>query len=245
MLLNQNSPIPLYHQLAQLLRADIDHGVIAVNEKIPSETELARKYAIGRPTVRQATDLLVRDGMLERRRGSGTYVLPPAQRIDLFSLAGTSAALQGLPFAVHTELLSPLRQVTGPGHLPGRLAGKTVFELRRRSRIDGEAVLTETIYLDSTLFAGLEKINLQSSSLARIARENFFLEATSADQTFTIIIANEKQAKLLDVSSGTPVLGVSRCIHFGEQREAVYSDICCLTKRYDFTQTLTAPGGQH
>ena len=245
MLLNQNSPIPLYHQLAQLLRADIDHGVIAVNEKIPSETELARKYAIGRPTVRQATDLLVRDGMLERRRGSGTYVLPPARRIDLFSLAGTSAALQGLPFAVHTELLSPLRQQSGPAHLPERLRGNPVFELRRLSRIDGEAVLTETIYLDAALFAGLEKLKLEHSSLARIARENFFLEATSADQTFTIILADESQAKLLDISKGTPILGVSRCVHFGEQREAVYSDICCLTDRYDFTQTLTAPGGQN
>ena len=244
MLLNQNSPVPLYHQLAQLLRADIDRGDIAVNEKIPSETELARQYAIGRPTVRQATDLLVRDGMLERRRGSGTYVLPPTRRIDLFSLAGTSAALQGLPYAVHTELLAPLNRVTGPDHLPGRLAGKPVFELQRRSRIDDEAVLTETIYLDAGLFAGLEQLNLQHASLARIAREHFFLEATSAEQTFKILLADKAQAELLGIKQDTPVLGVSRCIHFGDQREAVFSDIRCLTERYHFTQTLTAPGGQ-
>lgn len=244
MQLNQNSPVPLYHQLAQLLRADIDSGDIAINEKIPSETELARKYSIGRPTVRQATDLLVRDGMLERRRGSGTYVLPPTRRIDLFSLAGTSAALQDLPFAVHTELLAPLKKVSGPEHLPRRLAGRPVFELQRLSRIDGKPVLTETIYLDVNLFTGLENLNLEHSSLARIAREHYFLEATSADQTFNILIADKKQSALLDVIEGTPILGVSRCIHFGEQTEAVYSDICCLTNRYHFTQTLTAPGGQ-
>ncbi len=244
MLLNQNSPVPLYHQLAQLLRADIDRGEIAVNEKIPSETELARKFDIGRPTVRQATDLLVRDCMLERRRGSGTYVLPPTRRIDLFSLAGTSAALQGLPYAVHTELLSPLAHIIGPDHLPERLVGKPVFEIKRLSRIEDEPVLTETVYLDAVLFSGLEEINLKHSSLARIAREHFFLEPTSADQTFNILLADENQADLLEVPVNTPILGVTRCIHFGDQTAAVYSDICCLTNRYHFTQTLTAPGGQ-
>ena len=75
MLLNLNSPIPLYRQLALRLREDIDSGDIAVRQKIPSENELAREYGIGRPTVRQATDLLVREGILQRRRGAGTFVL--------------------------------------------------------------------------------------------------------------------------------------------------------------------------
>ena len=236
---------PLYHQLAQLLRADIDRGAIEVNDKIPSETELARKYEIGRPTVRQATDLLVRDGLLERRRGSGTYVLPPSSRIDLFSLAGTSAALKDLPFEVHTELLAPLAEMSGPAHLPARLAGEPVFELRRLSRIDGDPVLIETIYLDAALFPGLDRINIEDASLARIAREHYFLDATSADQAFSIALTNKEQAKLLGVKKETPILAVSRSIHFGAQADAVYSDIFCLTDRYNFTQTLSAPSGQN
>ena len=92
-MLNTQSPIPLYQQLAAQLRRDIDSGVLSADDKIPSENELAQQLGIGRPTVRQATDLLVREGVLQRRRGSGTYVLPPGKRIDLFSLAGTSAAL--------------------------------------------------------------------------------------------------------------------------------------------------------
>ncbi|MCP4207766.1 MAG: GntR family transcriptional regulator, partial [Shimia sp.] len=92
MSLNTHSPIPLYQQLADRIRYEIETGGYRVNDKIPSEHVLAKQYAIGRPTVRQATDLLVRKGILQRKRGSGTFVLPPTQRIDLFSLTGTSAA---------------------------------------------------------------------------------------------------------------------------------------------------------
>ncbi|MEM8492233.1 MAG: GntR family transcriptional regulator [Pseudomonadota bacterium] len=240
-MLNQSSPIPLYHQLAQLLRADIDRGLIEINEKIPSETELARKYAIGRPTVRQATDLLVRDGLLERRRGSGTYVLPPSRRIDLFSLAGTSAALKELPVSVEMTLISPLREITGPEHLPERLVGEPVYELRRLSCIDGEPILLEDIYLSAAVFPGLERIDSPQSSLANIAREHYFLEASSADQTFRIVHADAEHSRHLGVATGTPILGVARSVHFGQQHDAVYSDIFCLTDRYHFTQTLSAP----
>ena len=82
MTLNASSPIPLYRQLALRIREHIDRGEIGVSEKIPSEHRLAREYGIGRPTVRQATDLLVREGVLQRRRGSGTFVLPPYTELD-------------------------------------------------------------------------------------------------------------------------------------------------------------------
>jgi GntR family transcriptional regulator len=82
MSLNTQSPVPLYRQLAQRLRANIERGELAVSQKIPSENELASEYGIGRPTVRQATDLLVREGILQRRRGAGTFVLPPGAGAD-------------------------------------------------------------------------------------------------------------------------------------------------------------------
>ncbi len=71
-MLNSNSPIPLYQQLADRIQAAVLDGNYAVGEKIPSEHQMAATYQVGRPTVRQATDLLVRKRVLQRRRGSGT-----------------------------------------------------------------------------------------------------------------------------------------------------------------------------
>lgn len=241
MTLNVNSPIPLYRQLALRIRDHIDRGEIAVSERIPSENALAREYGIGRPTVRQATDLLVREGILQRRRGSGTFVLPPTRRIDLFSLAGTSAALRELGQAVEMSLLGPQRLITGLDRLPGRLAGKPVYEVRRLSRIEREPVLLEILYLDAGLFAGLERFDLENASLAQIARERFFLEATSADQAFEIHIADTETASLLALEAGSPVLKVSRRLHFGQYSGAIYAEIFCRTDRYRFSQTITTP----
>ncbi len=241
MSLNVNSPIPLYRQLALRIRDHIDRGEIAVSEKIPSENALAREYGIGRPTVRQATDLLVREGVLQRRRGSGTFVLPPTRRIDLFSLAGTSAALRELEQPVEMSLLSPQRLLSGLDRLPGRLAGKPVYEVRRLSRIDGEPVLLENLYLDAGLFAGLERFDLQNASLAQTARERFFLEPTSADQSFEIHVADTDIADLLALDAGSPILKVSRQLHFGQYTGAIYAEIFCRTDRYRFSQTITTP----
>lgn len=242
MSLNASSPIPLYRQLALRLREHIDRGEIGVSEKIPSEHRLAREYGIGRPTVRQATDLLVREGVLQRRRGSGTFVLPPTKRIDLFSLAGTSAALSELHLSVTTDLLAPQRLLSGLDRLPGRLAGKPVYEVRRVTRIEAEPVLLENLYLDAALFAGLERFDLQNASLARIAREDFFLEPTSAEQDFEIFEADAEIARRLEIAAASPVLKVRRRLHFGAQQDAIYAEIYCRTDRYRFSQTITTPG---
>ncbi|MBW2575327.1 MAG: GntR family transcriptional regulator, partial [Deltaproteobacteria bacterium] len=70
-MLNSKSPIPLYRQLADILLIKIRSGEYTSGSRIPSENSLSASYGIGRPTARQATDLLVRKRILVRKRGSG------------------------------------------------------------------------------------------------------------------------------------------------------------------------------
>ncbi len=63
-----------YAQLFAELKRGIDRGEYPVGEKLPGETELSRRYHMSRQTVRQALSLLEREGMIQRRQGSGTYV---------------------------------------------------------------------------------------------------------------------------------------------------------------------------
>lgn len=66
--------IPKYVEIMNWLESEIMSGGLSLGEKIPSENELGTKFAISRQTVRQATSVLESRGLLERRRGSGTYV---------------------------------------------------------------------------------------------------------------------------------------------------------------------------
>ncbi|MBX2838540.1 MAG: GntR family transcriptional regulator [Gammaproteobacteria bacterium] len=237
MSLNSQSPVPLYRQLADRILSEIDAGQHAVATKIPSENELADRYSIGRPTVRQATDLLVRQGRLERRRGSGTFVCSPSKTIDLFSLAGTSAALKKSDLGATLEYLSKpcieIKDLRAHATTEDRW-----IRIERQVKVKSDPVLHEILWFDGELFAGLEAQTLSNQSLSTLVRDTYFLEPTSADQTFSVFEADDFYSKRLNMNVGTALLKVDRQLHFGDHREALHVEIVCSTDKFAFSQTL-------
>ncbi|MBM4363818.1 MAG: GntR family transcriptional regulator, partial [Deltaproteobacteria bacterium] len=131
---------PLYEQLAELLASDIREGRLPVGGRIPSEPELAELYRLGRPTVRQATELLVRQRLVTRRRGSGTYVTEPPGDVPLLSLAGTLEAFGRGGVELTTRLVSPPERVAR-ARLPGSPLRGAVLAFAREGRVGGAPVL--------------------------------------------------------------------------------------------------------
>jgi GntR family transcriptional regulator len=75
-LIDPNDYLPRYYQLANILRERIARGEFEAHQPIPSERQLESLYSVSRPTIRQAIDLLVRQGYLYREHGRGTFVSP-------------------------------------------------------------------------------------------------------------------------------------------------------------------------
>ncbi len=245
--LNAQSATPLYHQLAEVLLARIHAGEYPPGSRIPSEPALAKTFRIGRPTVRQATDLLVRQHRLERRRGSGTFVVEPPEQVDALSLAGTMASFEKTGLATKTTIVERARSIAVDDADPENpLAGTQAWFLRRVSRVAGTPALLEALWLSTQQFPGLGRIPLAGRSLSQLAQEHFNLRAESADQTFRIIKADAQVAGWLALKRGEPVLQVKRRVHFPNARDAVYSELICRTDQLVFSQTVlaanTAPG---
>ncbi len=237
-MLNPQSPIPLYHQLADILMEGIRSGEHAPGTRIPSEPQLAKDYGIGRPTVRQAIDVLVRKRLLERRRGSGTYVRAPQEEIDLFSLAGTSSAFLKKGIAVAVELLQPVQRihVTDNAHNP--FAGGTAFFLPRLNRVDGVPVLLEEIYLHPVLFKGIDSMGLEGRSLSQLVESSFFMRPTGGRQTFRITYPDAVKRQAMDLKQGMPVLEVHRYLNFKQAHNAIFSILTCNTATFVFSQQI-------
>ncbi len=72
--LERSNPLPLYYQLKEVLRQQIQAGHLAPHTAIPSEPELVTRYQVSRATVRQALTELVNEGLLYRQHGKGTFV---------------------------------------------------------------------------------------------------------------------------------------------------------------------------
>ena len=238
-MLNPHSPLPLYHQLAELLLAGIRSGEYPPGSRIPSEHSLASTHGIGRPTARQAIDLLVRKRILSRRRGSGTYVQTTPKEVDLFSLAGTISSFhrEGLTVSTHILQKTRLEPIVG-GDPQNPFWGAKAYFLSRISRVEEMPVLIEDIYLHPVLFSGIDAIDMTGQSLSRIVDERYYMRPTSGKQNFRIGYLEGERASSLDVSPTTPILTVNRFLHFPRAENAVYSELYCRTDQFVFSQTI-------
>lgn len=75
--LDRNSFVPLYYQLQEVLKEQIESGHWQPGELLPSEPGLARRFGVSRAVVRQALDILENDHQIVRIRGRGTFVARP------------------------------------------------------------------------------------------------------------------------------------------------------------------------
>ena len=98
--LHRGSSVPLYFQLAEILKERIEAGRWPAGERFPSERELAEEFAISRTVIRPALDLLESDGQLVRIKGRGTFVTPPKTSWPLAGLA----RLLARPLAAETAV---------------------------------------------------------------------------------------------------------------------------------------------
>ena len=242
--LNPDSPLPLYHQLAERLLGGIRSGAYPAGSRIPSEPELARTFGIGRPTVRQATDLLVRRRVVKRKRGSGTFVLEAPERADLLSLAGTMASFEKGGLAVRTALVERPHRVVVEDDAENPFACRDAIRLSRISRLKGVPVLLEEIYIDPDCFPGIEQISLAGRSLSQWIESHYHMRPQSADQNFRVAAVGSARAEALEIPKRQPILEVKRTLHFKNARSAIYAELYCRTDQLVFSQTLEGVGDE-
>ena len=241
-MLDASSPLPLYHQLAEELLAQIRSGSLGAGAKLPGEHQLAERYGVGRPTVRQATDSLIQRGLLVRKRGSGTFVRHVPAQVDLFSLAGTLVSCERGGMAWRSHLLRrPKLQVVEDETNP--LHGREVTHIARLSEVDDQPVLLEEIDLDAEHFPGLARIPLQGRSLSEVVDEHYRMRPQCADQSFRVALLEGARAETLTLKRGTAVLQVDRTLHFARAERAIFARMFCRTDRLSFSQRLQ--GNQH
>jgi len=238
-MLNIASPIPLYYQLYRIIKEKIDSLDYVEGGKIPSENKLSETYKIGRPTVRQALECLMRDDLLEKRKGSGTFVKPKRKEVSLFSLAGTSAAFLEKGISLEQKIIDTLRFVDVTHSETNPFSEQNTYFCSRISLVKKEPILLELIFLDKELFTGLEKYVLTGKSIAHIVEEFYFMKPIGGKQNFCISTLSQKYAEALEINKMTPMLLVRRTLDFKQKVNGIYSEIFCRTDRFEFSQELS------
>lgn len=238
-MLDDRSPVPLYYQLQEIIRARIENGQWGPGQQLPPEAELCAEFNLSRGTVRQALADLVREGMLHRRRGKGSFVATPKIPQDLMRVAtGFSEYAKQV---IGSELGSKLIEASvTPANrsLANKFAvpeGSQLVEVRKVKLANGRPYFLATSYVPKDSCPGLEQEDHSSGSLFELLREKYGVHVTRVEGWFEPILVNDYEASLLEVDKGSPAMLYERVRYTSDSRAVMISkhvirgDMCRIT----------------
>jgi len=229
---------PLYQQLQRAIREAIENRVLAPDDALPAERQIAADLAISRITVRKAIDGLVDEGLLVRRQGSGNFV---AARIEknfakLTSFSEDMRSRGRTPRSVWLKRAEGL--VTPEEALTLRLSpGTPVYRFHRLRYADETPMCLEFATIAASALPSLDAVG---TSLYE-ALERAGNRPVRALQRLRALLLNAEQAKLLNAREGDAGLLVERV---GFLRDGSAAEFCQTYFRgdtYDFVAELSSP----
>ncbi len=208
--LEKTSPLPLYFQLQERLRAAIEAGEIEPGAQIPSEGELCRRYDVSHATVKQALGNLVNQQLLYRVRGKGTFVAEPRVQKGPRKLQSFTEEMHALGYLVSSRVLEA-SVVPANTVIAGKLRmneGESATLVRRLRLASDRPIALQSAYLPAARCPGLIHEDLSGSLYERLRR--YGLRPALAHETYTAVVLGQDEAELLDMVPGSPALRCER-----------------------------------
>jgi GntR family transcriptional regulator len=211
--LSSDARLPLYQRLRDQLAQQIANNRWRPGEAIPTEAVLSAEYCLSTGTVRKAIDMLVKDNILERQQGRGTFIRRPQFQSSLFRFFRfqTAAGERQVP---ESRILS-IEPMTAPSAVAQALSlapESPVIRLMRLRLLDAQPVLAEEIWLPRIQFQALLDLDLgQQGPLLYPIYEEFCGQVIAyAEETLTADLVSEVHARLLQIPVNSPVVVIER-----------------------------------
>jgi GntR family transcriptional regulator len=219
---NTNGSMPAYQRIQAAIRKRIEAGELHPGDAVASERELARIHQVSLMTARHALASLEREGVVERRRGIGTFVATP--KIHFNKLTSYTEQMAGRGLSARSKVLFA-GTVNGEHEIAARLAlpsGSALVKIERVRHAADEPFALETCYLSADEFKGLADAVLERSSLFATLERDFGVELAYADEEIDATAADVRTAKLLGVPRGSSLLRIRQLIYTSKGRAAIY-----------------------
>jgi GntR family transcriptional regulator len=200
--------VPLYVQIAEHLLDRIESRELAPGDRLPSERELSGSLGVNRLTLRRAFRALEDQGLLVRRRGSGTFVAEPKVEWRTGRLIPfTKGALRrGYTPGAKVVLFEHRPAEAVVAHELRLPAAAPVYYVHRLRLLNQEPVLLERFAVPAARFPGLERFDLAERSLYEVMETEYGVYVSRARQSLEPVVATEYEADLLGVRPGAPLM---------------------------------------
>lgn len=252
--IDRSSPIPLYYQLQEILKEEIEHGRWKPGETIPSEAELAAIFGISRTVIRNALDILEGDGQVIRIKGKGTIVAEPKVWHEALAAAtefakGASASKR----VVLSELVEAKTSMIGRqlGHVLGLPASALAYLLTCVHTVAGTPVSLNQMFLRPDASPDLQSLYDQDrvpelivggAELTDQLAAHYSVEIGTSEVIVEATRANDYESGLLGVAARTPVFLVSIVHRRVDDAPIAFTRMIARGDMYRFAVRINGPG---
>ena len=239
-----NGRVPRYLQIAETLRERIRGGAFTPGARLDNQRALAREFAVTLMTLRQALELLERDGLITSRHGLGTFVASPSIDYDILHLRTFAGDLSAKGEAVETRFLgSEFRRADRRVAQGLRLgAGEAVFVLDRLRLVKGHPMSYQRSFLPAGIGLEVAKADLATTPLRTVLRFKLGIEITRARETVFAVTLRSREAGALGCRPGMPAFRSERISWAADGAPIVYDRVFIPGDRFWISRELTYEG---
>src|SRR6266581_2268455 len=218
---NRNG-LPAYQRIQGAIRKRIDSGQLHPGDAVASERDLARLHEVSLMTARHALASLEREGIVERRRGSGTFVAAP--KIQFNKLMSYTEQMSSRGLVAGSKVLFA-KVLDNENEAAARLSLPPIshiIKLERLRHAAGEPFALETCYLNAAEFPGLLDAPIGRESLFGILERNYKIELGYADEEIDATAADPRIAEILSIPGRDPLLRIRQVIYSTKGEAIMY-----------------------
>lgn len=239
-LIDATSATPMYRQIAEYIYDQITSGILPPGSAVGSELVLQETFKVSRVTIRQAIGLLVRQGLVVRKQGKGTFVGHGLLDFPLDALEGTRerVASYGLPTSSKVVGFQTIKGSILVRRILALNPDELVTQIKRIDFADSKTLAFATIYLPEKLTSNLSEDALSVEALYPLLEQAADVVAYQAAQTIEAVGASTDVARRLKIPVGAPVLRVKRTTRDEENRPFEHSVVVFPAKAVQFSVSL-------
>jgi len=231
---------PLYEQVADLLRRQIQADGLKPGAPLPPESALIARFKTSRVTTRKALDLLVNEGLVVRRQGKGTFVASPKIQQDLHSLRGFAEVMAARGGEQAMEVVE--FGVVGADSRVARwlrlAPGESVLRIKRRHFLQGAPVAYALISIPYGLGRAFTIDEVSTISIYALLEEKTRVEVKRAAQVIRAVAADQHTAELLALPRAAPVMMTERVTYSADEIPIEYILLFHRGDRYELAVEL-------
>jgi GntR family transcriptional regulator len=237
----EKNNIPLYVQLEQIIKSQIMTGELLAGEQIPTEKEFAETYRVSSITVRQAVLNLVKEGLLLRKQGKGTFVKQGPMNVkNIMTLNVRGNINDVVPEGLASQKVKVLDMVRTNSSARvakalGMTEGEEVFRIRR-TRSDNNVLLSYVKnYLPPDIGEKIAKEDLLALPMLNILRNKLGLPLRTGVQSLMAVIADYEIASALSIRISSPVLYLETIIFAEGERSIEFVQTFYRSDQFKYT----------